>query len=196
MTTASRFRVSTVVASLATLSMLTAAVSGCAVRVEDAAPAPTASIAPQATRATPAPASTGAPTSGASGSASNSAAQGPVATVDDDSMARLQRAQYTSSVSQSLTCAGGEVSIDSNADALVVSVTGDCDRVTILADGAIVLLPAVGTVEVQGDGNIVITASAKQIELTGEADANLVGWEAGTSVVRDSGVMNATTLIR
>ena len=57
MTTASRFRVSTVVASLATLSMLTAAVSGCAVRVEDAAPAPTASIAPQATRATPAPAS-------------------------------------------------------------------------------------------------------------------------------------------
>ena len=88
------------------------------------------------------------------------------------------------------------MSIDSNADALVVSVTGDCDRVTILADGAIVLLPAVGTVEVQGDGNIVITASAQQIELTGEADANLVGWEAGTSVVRDSGVMNATTLIR
>lgn len=58
------------------------------------------------------------------------------------------------------------------------------------------LLPAVGTVEVQGDGNIVITASAQQIELTGEADANLVGWEAGTAVVRDSGVMNATTLIR
>ena len=93
MTTASRFRVSTVVASLATLSLLSAAVSGCAVRVEDAAPAPTASIAPQATRATPAPASTGAPTSGASGSASNGAAQAPVATVDDDSMARLQRAQ-------------------------------------------------------------------------------------------------------
>ena len=43
--------------------------------------------------------------------------------------------------------------------------------------------------------DIVIVAAAREIELAAEADANLVGWETGTAVVKDSGTLNGTTPI-
>ena len=56
-----------------------------------------------------------------------------------------------------------------------------------------------GTVDLMapftGDGSIVIVASAREIAIDADADANLVGWEQGTPEVRDAGTLNATTPI-
>lgn len=122
-------------------------------------------------------------------------ASGPHGVVDDERMARLQRTRWTDAVAQHVVCVNGEYTVDHNADGIVVEVTGDCREVTIVADAATVLLPAVDELKVTGDGNILILASGRQITLDADADANLVGWESGTPVVKDSGTLNATTPI-
>ncbi len=167
--------------------------TGCGVRITDAAADPT----PAVVDASPAPsrsatASSAAPSATAQGEVENTH---PTGLVDDERMARLQRARWTDKVSQHVVCIDGAYTVDRNADALVVDVSGECREVTIVAAGAIVLLPAVDTLTVQGDGNIVVLVSAARIEVDAEADANLIGWEAGTPAVVDAGVLNGTTPI-
>ncbi|PZU32885.1 MAG: hypothetical protein DI577_02275 [Microbacterium sp.] len=115
--------------------------------------------------------------------------------VDDERMAKLQRSRWTDAVTQHVVCVDGQHTVDSNADALVVEVTGDCREVTILASAAIVLLPALDELTIEGDGNVVIVSAAREIDLDAEADANLVGWETGTAIVKDAGTLNGTTPI-
>lgn len=160
------------------------AVTGCSVRVADADGA-TPSTSPTS-------ATSSAPVSSAPSPTGSANVRG---FVDDERMAKLQRSRWTDAVTQHVVCTDGQHLVDSNADAVVVEVTGDCREVTIVASGAIVLPPALDELTIEGDGNIVIVAAAREIELAAEADANLVGWETGTAVVKDSGTLNGTTPI-
>lgn len=186
--------------ALLSLSILLAgtALTGCTITVSD--PPATDSAAPRAAAgATPSTSSTpSGPTSSGPTPSTPAAEEEPttsVPRVDDERLARLHRTTWADAVTQHLTCTGGTVTVDRNADAMVVEVAGDCRDVTINAVAATVLLPAVGRVTVDTDGSIVIVESADEIVLGSSADANLVGWERGTPVVRDTGVMNATTPI-
>ncbi|KIC58277.1 DUF3060 domain-containing protein [Microbacterium hominis] len=161
------------------------ALAGCSVRVSDAGAA--------TSTAADAAASTSPTAAAPSPSPSDSATVRGV--VDDERMAKLQRSRWSDEVTQHVACVDGAYTVDRNADALVVEVTGDCREVTILASAATVLLPAVDELSVQGDGNIVIVAAAREIVLDAGADANLVGWESGTAVVKDAGTLNGTTSI-
>lgn len=177
-------------AVLALVVVLTGtALVGCTVTVSDP-PAATegATGAPQ--RATPAATATGV-----SGAATDATGAAPAPLVDDERMARLHRTTWADAVTQHLTCDGGEATVERNADAMVVEVAGECRTVTIHASGATVLLPAVGSLTIDGDASVAIVESADEIVLADEADANLVGWERGTPVVRDTGVLNVTTPI-
>lgn len=168
------------------------ALTGCTITVSD--PPATDSGAPR----TAAGASPGAASTPSGPTPSTPVAEDPTTSaprVDDERMARLHRTTWADAVTQHLTCTGGTLTVDRNADAMVIEVAGDCRDVTIDAVAATVLLPAVGRVTVDTDGSIVIVESADEIVLGSSADANLVGWERGTPVVRDSGVMNATTPI-
>ncbi len=149
--------------------------TGCSVSIAD--PATAAPAAPSAAL-TPSP-----------------SASGPHGVVDQERMARLQRTRWTDAVTQHVVCVDGEYTVDHNADATVIDIAGDCHEVTIVADAATVLLPAVDELNVAGDGNILILASSQQVTLDADADANLVGWESGTPAVKDSGTLNATTPI-
>lgn len=160
------------------------AVTGCSVRVADA-DGSTPSTSPTS-------ATSSAPVSSAPSPTGSANVRG---FVDDERMAKLQRSRWTDAVTQHVVCTDGQHLVDSNADAVVVEVTGDCREVTIVASGAIVLLPALDELTIEGDGNIVIVAAAREIELAAEADANLVGWETGTAVVKDAGTLNGTTSI-
>ena len=160
------------------------AVTGCSVRVADA-DGSTPSTSPTS-------ATSSAPVSSAPSPTGSANVRG---LVDDERMTKLQRSRWTDAVTQHVVCTDGQHLVDSNADAVVVEVTGDCREVTIVASGAIVLLPALDELTIEGDGNIVIVAAAREIELAAEADANLVGWETGTAVVKDSGTLNGTTPI-
>ncbi|WP_336625850.1 MULTISPECIES: hypothetical protein [unclassified Microbacterium] len=155
------------------------ALAGCSVRVADGDGATPSTSPTSATSSAPSP----------TGSANVRGF------VDDERMAKLQRSRWTDAVTQHVVCTDGQHLVDSNADAVVVEVTGDCRELTIVASGAIVLLPALDELTIEGDGNIVIVAAAREIELAAEADANLVGWETGTAVVKDSGTLNGTTPI-
>lgn len=167
-----------------TLFVAGSALAGCSVRVSDAG-----AVSPGATPASSSPA---APSPSAPSPTESGAVRG---IVDDERMAKLQRSRWADKVTQHVVCVDGAYTVDRNADALVVEVTGDCREVTILASAATVLLPAVDELTVEGDGNIVILASAREIGLDAGADANLVGWESGTSVVKDAGTLNGTTPI-
>jgi len=165
------------------------AFAGCSVRVTDPAAA-----TPQGVASTSTPATPGENTENAENSSAPDAT-GAAPIVDDERMARLQRSRWTDSVSQHVVCVDGEYTVDRNADALVVEVTGDCREVTVLASGATVLLPEIDELSVEGDGNIVILAAARQLTIDAQADANLIGWENGTPVVKDAGTLNGTTPI-
>ncbi len=169
---------------LLALAVAGSGLAGCSVRVADADGA-TPSTSPTS-------ATSSAPVSSAPSPTGSANVRG---FVDDERMAKLQRSRWTDAVTQHVACADGQHLVDSNADAVVVEVTGDCREVTIVASGAIVLLPALDELTIEGDGNIVIVAAAREIELAAEADANLVGWETGTAVVKDSGTLNGTTPI-
>lgn len=159
------------------------ALAGCSVRVSDAG------------AATSTGAGASAPTAPTASSPSPTDTADVRGIVDDERMAKLQRSRWSDKVTQHVVCVDGAYTVDRNADALVVEVTGDCREVTILASAATVLLPAVYELSVQGDGNIVIAAAAREIVLDAGADANLVGWESGTAVVKDAGTLNGTTPI-
>lgn len=159
------------------------ALAGCSVRVSDAG------------AATSTGAGASAPTAPTASSPSPTDTADVRGIVDDERMAKLQRSRWSDKVTQHVVCLDGAYTVDRNADALVVEVTGDCREVTILASAATVLLPAVDELSVQGDGNIVIAAAAREIVLDAGADANLVGWESGTAVVKDAGTLNGTTPI-
>ncbi|MBD3758871.1 MAG: hypothetical protein LBE44_08185 [Microbacterium hominis] len=161
---------------------------GCTVAVADQPAASGTASAPSST-------STGSTPDSAASTAATPAAANPTGTVDDERMARLQRSSWTDAVTQHVVCIDGEYTVDNNADALVVEITGDCREVTIAAHGATVLLPAVDEMKITGDGSIVIVASAREIAIDADADANLVGWEQGTPEVHDAGTLNATTPI-
>lgn len=179
--------------ALLSLSILIAgaALTGCTVSVSGPTAAdPTAADPTPATGSTPATGRVSSPSV-----APSDAATGSTPLLDDERMARLHRTTWADSVTQHLTCADGALTVDRNSDALVIEVAGECRDVTIAAVGATVLLPAVGRVSIDDDGSIVIVESADEIVLSADADANLVGWERGTPVVRDAGVMNATTPI-
>lgn len=169
---------------LLALAVAGSGLAGCSVRVADADGA-TPSTSPTS-------ATSSAPVSSAPSPTGSANVRG---FVDDERMAKLQRSRWTDAVTQHVACADGQHLVDSNSDAVVVEVTGDCREVTIVASGAIVLLPALDELTIEGDGNIVIVAAAREIELAAEADANLVGWETGTAVVKDSGTLNGTTPI-
>jgi len=169
------------------------ALAGCSVRVADPAAA-----TPEAAISTSAPASSDSSPSKNAENAENTGAPdatGAAPVADDERMARLQRSRWTGSVTQHVVCADGEYTVDRNADALVVEVTGDCREIKIIASGATVLLPEVDELTVEGDGNIMILASARQVSIDAQADANLIGWENGTPAVKDAGTLNATTPI-
>ena len=158
--------------SLALMVASCATLAGCGVRVSDAGVATPTASAPSPTD-----------TANVRG------------VVDDERMAKLQRSRWSDTVTQHVVCVDGAYTVDRNADAMVVEVTGACREVTILASAATVLLPAVDELSVQGDGNIVIMAAAREVVLDAGADANLVGWESGTAVVKDAGTLNGTTPI-
>lgn len=166
------------------LAVAGSVLAGCSVRVAD--------DADSTTGASPTAAASSAPSSSAPSSTGSANVRG---LVDDERMAKLQRSRWTDAVTQHVVCVDGQHTVDSNADALVVEVTGDCREVTILASAAIVLLPALDELTIEGDGNVVIVSAAREIDLDAEADANLVGWETGTAIVKDAGTLNGTTPI-
>jgi hypothetical protein len=116
-------------------------------------------------RSTPSTSPTSATSSAPVSSAPSPTGSANARLVDDERMAKLQRSRWTDAVTQHVVCADGQHLVDSNADAVVVEVTGDCREVTIVASGAIVLLPALDELTIEGDGNIVIVAAAREIEL-------------------------------
>lgn len=159
-----------------------ATLSGCTVQLTEPADAATSSSAPSTSSTS---------STGSAGSAASSTDTDPRA-LEGDVVARLQRARWTDLVTQHFACDQGSFTLGTNSNALVVEVTGDCDTVTILTKGAIVLLPETGTVEIDDFGNTVIVASADQVVLTDGSAGNVVGWERGTPVIRDSGTVNTT----
>lgn len=164
------------------------ALGGCSVAVTDPTPAASSSGA-----GVPAPAETGSASDPVE--TNDPTDDGSPAPVDEAIRERLNRGVLEASVSQNLTCEGGEFVVGDNADGMIVNVSGDCSRVVVQADAGAVLLPAVSDLVIEGDGAVVVVASADTVTLTSDADINLVGWESGTPVVTDGGVSNVTTPI-
>lgn len=170
--------------------LVAAAFTGCSISVSQPA-ATTPSTTPRGAVDAPVPTDTGAVDEP---EATDSTPQ--TAPADDARMARLHRTTWEDAVTQHLTCTGEPFTLGNTADALVVEIAGDCTDVTILAHAATVLVPDVGMLTVVGDGSVVIATSIENLVFDATADANLVGWEKGTPVIKDAGTLNATSPIR
>jgi len=110
-----------------------------------------------------------------------------------EQMEKLHRTTWADAVQQHLVCTSDPYTLDNNSDGAVVEIAGECGEVVIKAHAAVVMVPAVTALTVEGQGGIVIAESASRITLT--SDATLVGWEKGTPEVFDEGYLNVTTPI-
>ena len=77
---------------------------------------------------------------------------------------------------------------DIATDGAVLRVVDDCEKVYVAALGAVVLAPAVGTIEVSGTASVVVVGSADRVDVVGLA--NDVVWESGSPRVSDIGTLN------
>ena len=183
MNTASRFAPLTVGLTLAAFAL-----AGCSVSVS----APTSTPGADTSNASPA---TGAAGGEADAGGSETGVAPAVGTVDDETMASLQRSAWASYVTQNLVCEDGSLDLARNADATVVDITGDCAEVTIEAHAGTILLGDVGHLTVIGDGITVIAHSIDEITMASGAHTNVVGWEQGTPTITDDGINSVLTPI-
>lgn len=158
-------------------ALLCAAVlAGCTVSVAPAGGAPTTDAVTSTPTRTPSPPS--------------SSAASDTGAVGGDLSGLITRAEAQAAVNQQLTCTGSPFEVDHDSDARVVEVTGDCTDVKIEADGATVLLQAVGTLTVDADVSMVFVTSADTVVLDG--DGNTVVWSTGNPTIIDDGIVNVT----
>lgn len=74
-----------------------------------------------------------------------------------------------------------------------MTITADCDQVSVTAVGAVVLTQAVGDLEVSGTGTAVILSSVEQVTITGTGIS--VGWETGSPQVTDTGTGSTARIL-
>lgn len=73
----------------------------------------------------------------------------------------------------------------------VVAVEGDCDHLTVSADGSTIVAEDVTTLEIIGTGNVVYTDALTTLAVSG--NANVVHWLGAEPTISDDGAGNALT---
>ena len=110
---------------------------------------------------------------------------------DDGAAPELARSAWEDLSTVELDCASGTEVISQTGQ--VVTITADCDQVSVTAVGAVVLTQAVGDLEVSGTGTAVILTSVEQVTITGTGIS--VGWETGSPQVTDTGTGSTARIL-
>lgn len=105
--------------------------------------------------------------------------------VPSDKPGTSERDAAIAAATTTLACTD-ELVVDQHA--AVVRVDGDCDEVTVAADGAIVILDDVRELRVSGSATTVYVLNLGQLALTG--DAVIVRWQGTAPEVTDDGTAN------
>lgn len=151
--------------------------SGCAIRVVD--PTATSDIGVDDAAAGARPSSTAAdPSDGPDASATDASTPG-TGTADAD------RAAAIASATSTVSCSPGLV-LDQPAS--IIRVEGDCDDVTVAADGAVVILDDVATLRVTADAALVMALGVGTLLVSGSADT--VQYTGTAPTVTDTGAAN------
>lgn len=165
-------RTSTLPALALLTGLLGASLTGCAVGITD--PSET-SEAPSSVTATPDEAETDETADG-----------------DDDTSQdagdTAARADVRSKATTTEQCDGALTLEQAGA---IISVEGDCEHLTVNADGSTIVAGDVATLEVVGMGNVVYTDALTMLTVSG--DANVVHWAGAKPAITDDGIGNALT---
>lgn len=134
---------------------------------------------------------TGARDATASGSA-HSGVQGtgrptPETPSTDPSSASQMRSSWTSRITRSQPC-HGELTILENRS--VTEITTDCDSISVVGDGIVVLARGATEVSIIGDECLVLVSTVQTIDIVG--DDNQVYWTDGAPHVDTVGSANTT----
>ncbi|MDR2997526.1 MAG: hypothetical protein LBU78_05360 [Microbacterium sp.] len=98
------------------------------------------------------------------------------------------RDDITARAARTLRCDGELTMLD---DAVVVRIDGSCDRLILNTTGSQVVAEDIGTLEVIGDNNLVLTGAVDHLTVNGES--NIVHWTGATPNVTDVGDTNTLT---
>lgn len=111
---------------------------------------------------------------------------------DPEVEGELNRSAWEALTTNELDCASGEELISQTGQ--VITITADCDRVTVTAVGAVVLTQGVGELEVSGTGTTVILTEVENVTITGTGIS--VGWETGSPSVTNTGTGSSARILK